>query len=74
LRTKVTERPGSRAAGIAMAYKLIAAARAVGALSTPHTWSPWCAPTTCFTKGKPLERPADITAPNSTESADAEVA
>ena len=36
-RTKVTKRPGSRAAGVAMAFKLIAAARARGrAVNAPH--------------------------------------
>ena len=56
LRTKVTKGPGSRAAGIAMAYKLIDAAqtrwRAVNAL---HLVAPVRAGAV-FHKGKPLER------------------
>jgi putative transposase len=60
-RTKVTKGPGSRAAGIAMAYKLIEAAQA--------RWRKVNAPELValvragaqFHKGKLLERPADIT-------------
>jgi putative transposase len=43
-RTKVTKGPGSRAAGLAMAFKLIESAQAAGAWSTHRTWSPWSAP------------------------------
>lgn len=50
LRTKVTNGPGSRVAGIAMAYKLIDAAQAAGAPSTHRTSSPWCAPAPSSTK------------------------
>ena len=39
LRTKVTKGPGSRAAGLAMAYKLIEAAQTGGGRSTHRTWS-----------------------------------
>lgn len=63
LRTKVTKRPGSRAAGLAMAYKLIDAAqarwRAVNApqlVALAHAGA-------VFHKGKLLQRPTDITPP-----------
>ncbi|WP_063043777.1 IS256 family transposase [Nocardia pseudovaccinii] len=70
LRTKVTKGPGSRAAGIAMAYKLIEAAQA--------RWRKVNAPElvalvrngALFHKGKLLERPRDITPPPSTSPAD----
>lgn len=63
LRTKVTKGPGSRAAGIAMAYKLIEAAQT--------RWRKVNAPElvalvragAVFHKGKLLERPRDITPP-----------
>jgi len=38
-RTRVTKGPGSRAAGLAMAFKLIEPPRPAGARSTPRTWS-----------------------------------
>ena len=61
LRTKVTKGPGSRAAGLAMAYKLIEAAQT--------RWRKVNAPElvalvragALFHKGKLLERPTDIT-------------
>jgi hypothetical protein len=61
LRQRVTKGPGSRAAGIAMAYKLIEAAQA--------RWRKVNAPElvalvragAIFHKGKLLERPTDIT-------------
>jgi len=61
LRTKVTKGPGSRAAGLAMAYKLIEAAQT--------RWRKVNAPElvalvragAVFHKGKLLERPIDIT-------------
>lgn len=70
LRTRVTKGPGSRAAGIAMAYKLIEAAQA--------RWRKVNAPElvalvrngTLFHKGKLLERPRDITPPPSTSPPD----
>ena len=43
-RSKITKGPGSRAAGIAMAYKLIEAAQPAGARSTHPTWWHWSAP------------------------------
>lgn len=43
-RTKVTKGPGSRAAGLAMAFKLVESARPGGARSTPPIWSRSCAP------------------------------
>jgi putative transposase len=61
LRTKVTKGPGSRAAGIAMAYKLIDAAQARWrALNAPHLVALVRAGAT-FRKGKLLERPVNIT-------------
>ena len=61
LRTKVTKGPGSRAAGIAMAYKLIDAAQLRWrAVNAPHLVALVRAGAV-FHKGKLLERPADIT-------------
>ena len=61
LRTKVTKGPGSRAAGIAMAYKLIDAAQARWrAVNAPHLVALVRAGAV-FHKGKLLERPTDIT-------------
>jgi transposase-like protein len=61
LRTKVTKGPGSRAAGIAMAYKLIDAAQARWrAVNAPHLVALVRAGAV-FHKGKLLERPIDIT-------------
>jgi putative transposase len=61
LRTKVTKGPGSRAAGIAMAYKLVDAAQARWrAVNAPHLVALVRAGTV-FHKGKLLERPVDIT-------------
>ena len=74
LRTKVTKGPGSRAAGIAMAYKLIDAAQARWrAVNAPHLVALVRAGAV-FHKGKLLERPIDITPPNPTESTETEVA
>jgi putative transposase len=68
LRTKVTKGPGSRAAGIAMAYKLIDAAQTRWrAVNAPHLVALVRAGAT-FHKGKLLERPIDITP----ETSDAE--
>lgn len=75
LRTKVTKGPGSRAAGMAMAFKLIEAAQA--------RWRKVNAPElvalvrngAVFHKGKLLERPTDITPDEpAAESAGQEVA
>lgn len=77
LRQRVTKGPGSRAAGIAMAYKLIEAAQA--------RWRKVNAPElvalvragAVFHKGKLLERPTDITPepmPPADETAGSEVA
>ncbi|MDT5281813.1 MAG: putative transposase [Mycobacterium sp.] len=61
LRTKVTKGPGSRAAGIAMAYKLIDAAQTRWrAVNAPHLVALVRAGAV-FHKGKLLERPIDIT-------------
>lgn len=74
LRTKVTKGPGSRAAGIAMAYKLIDAAQARWrAVNAPHLVALVRAGAV-FHKGKLLERPVDITPPEPTESTETEVA
>jgi transposase-like protein len=77
LRTKVTKGPGSRAAGIAMAYKLIDAAQARWrAVNAPHLVALVRAGA-IFHKGKLLERPTDIPPPEPTteaQSAGSEVA
>ncbi|MDZ7885906.1 MAG: IS256 family transposase [Mycobacterium sp.] len=75
LRTKVTKGPGSRAAGIAMAYKLIDAAQARWrAVNAPHLVALVRAGAV-FHKGKLLERPVDITPPEpGAESTETEVA
>ncbi|WP_024805286.1 IS256 family transposase [Nocardia sp. BMG51109] len=74
LRTKVTKGPGSRAAGMAMAYKLIEAAQTRWrAVNAPHLVALVRAGAT-FHKGKLLERPTDITnkIPPATSSTPAE--
>jgi transposase-like protein len=74
LRTKVTKGPGSRAAGISMAYKLIDAAQARWrAVNAPHLVALVRAGAV-FHKGKLLERPVDITPPEPAESTETEVA
>jgi putative transposase len=74
LRTKVTKGPGSRAAGIAMAYKLIDAAQARWrAVNAPHLVALVRAGAV-FHKGKLLERPTDITPAEPTGSTETEVA
>ncbi len=61
LRTKVTKGPGSRAAGLAMAYKLIEAAETRWrAVNAPHLVA-LVRNGAVFHKGKLLERPVDIT-------------
>ncbi len=66
LRTKVTKGPGSRAAGIAMAYKLIEAAQTRWrAVNAPHLVALVRAGA-IFHKGKLLERLVDITPDTST--------
>ena len=68
LRTKVTKGPGSRAAGLAMAYKLIEAAQARWrAVNAPHLVA-LVRNGAVFHKGKLLERPTDITPPEPDES------
>jgi transposase-like protein len=62
-RTKVTRGPGSRAAGLAMAFKLIEAAQARWrAVNAPHLVALVRAGTT-FVNGKLVERPDDHTQP-----------
>ena len=74
LRTKVTKGPGSRAAGIAMAYKLIDAAQARWrAVNAPHLVALVRAGAV-FHKGKLLERPIDISPAEPDESSETEVA
>lgn len=73
LRTTVTKGHGSRAAGIAMAYKLIEAAQnRWRAVNAPHLVAPVRNGAT-FHKGILLERPVDITPPQPAQSDDAEV-
>ena len=74
LRTKVTKGPGSRAAGLAMAYKLIDAAQARWrAVNAPHLVALVRAGAV-FHKGKLLERPVDITPEPSPDAPASEVA
>ena len=74
LRTKVTKGPGSRAAGIAMAYKLIDAAQARWrAVNASHLVALVRAGAV-FHKGKLLERPIDISPSEPGESTETEVA
>ena len=51
LRTKVTKGPGSRAAGLAMAFKLIEAAQDRWRASTARTSSPSSGPAPSSTRG-----------------------
>ena len=74
LRTKVTKGPGSRAAGLAMAYKLIEAAQSHWrAVNAPHLVALVRAGAV-FHKGKLLERPVDITPTEPDKSPETEVA
>jgi len=74
LRTRVTKGPGSRAAGVAMAYKLIEAAQARWrVVNAPHLVA-LVRNGAVFHKGKLLERPVDITATRSAESGQTDVA
>ena len=74
LRTKVTKGPGSRAAGLAMAYKLIGAAQTRWrAVNAPHLVA-LVRNGAVFHKGKLLERPIDITPAEPDESHETEVA
>ena len=74
LRTKVTKGPGSRVAGIAMAYKLIEAAQdRWRAVNAPHLVALVRAGAV-FHQGKLLERPVDITPTVPSQSAGTEVA
>ncbi len=59
LRQRITKGPGSRAAGVAMAFKLIESAQARWrAVNAPHLVALVRAGAT-FEKGKPIERPDD---------------
>jgi putative transposase len=74
LRTRVTKGPGSRAAGLAMAYKLIEAAQARWRMvNAPHLVA-LVRNGAVFHKGKLLERPVDITATTPAASGETEVA
>jgi putative transposase len=74
LRQRVTKGPGSRAAGIAMAYKLIDAAQTRWrAVNAPHLVALVRAGAV-FHKGKLLERPIDITPTEPHKSTETEVA
>jgi putative transposase len=50
-RTRVTKGPGSKAAGLAMAFKLLSRPRAAGGRSTGRTWLRWCVPAHGSTRG-----------------------
>ena len=68
-RTKVTKGPGSKAAGLAMAFKLIEAAQARWrAVNAPHLVALVRAGTR-FERGKLVERPTQPTAPIATAAA-----
>jgi putative transposase len=74
LRTRVTKGPGSRAAGVAMAYKLIEAAQARWrAVNAPHLVALVRA-VAVFYKGKLLERPLEITPTAPAQSGQTDVA
>ena len=74
LRTKVTKGPGSRAAGMAMAYKLIEAAQARWrSVNAPHLVA-LVRTGALFHKGKLLERPVEITPEPSPDTPVTEVA
>ena len=74
LRTNVTKGPGSRSAGLAMAYKLIEAAQTRWrAVNAPHLVALVRAGAT-FHKGKLLERPTEIIPTEPAESAAKEAA
>jgi putative transposase len=74
LRTRVTKGPGSRAAGIAMAYKLIEAVQARWrVVNAPHLVA-LVRNGAVFHKGKLLERPVDITPAAPAASGETEVA
>jgi putative transposase len=51
LRTRVTKGPGSKAAGLAMAFKLLEAAQDRWRAVNGPTWSRWCAPAPASTRG-----------------------
>ncbi len=71
--TKVTKGPGSRAATIAMAFKLIEAAQTRWrAVNAPHLVA-LVGDSALFRNGKLLERPIDITAKKTAESHDTDV-
>jgi len=57
LRQRVTKGPGSRAAGVAMAFKLTNPPRAAGGPSTPRTWSPSSEPAPASTRASSLNDP-----------------
>ena len=74
LRTRITKGPGSRAAGLAMAYKLIEAAQTHWrAVNAPHLVA-LVRNGAVFHKGKLRERPTEIRSPRPALSGDAEVA
>ena len=62
-RTKITKGPGSKAAGLAMAYKLIESAqRRWRSVNAPHLVAPVRAGAT-FTNGKLAGQPSEETRP-----------
>ena len=50
LRTRVTNGPGSKAAGLAMAFKLLEAAQDRWRAVNGPTWSRWCVPAPASTR------------------------
>jgi putative transposase len=74
LRTRVTKGPGFRAAGVALAYKLIEAAQARWRMvNAPHLVALVRAGAV-FYKGKLLERPVEITPTAPAESGETKIA
>ena len=59
-RARVTKGPGSKAAGLAMALKLLEAAQDRWRAVNGPTWSRWCGPAPASTKGVMVERPDDV--------------
>jgi putative transposase len=74
LRTRVTKGPGSRAAGVAMAYKLIEEAQARWRMLNALHLVALVRAGAVFHKGKLLERPVDITPTAPAESGQTDVA
>jgi transposase-like protein len=65
-RTKITKGPGSRAAGLAMALKLIESAQDRGRSTHPTSW-PWPAPERSSSTASSLSGPAGTPGPKPPE-------